>query len=262
MLRLLVAEDEPVARRKLEYIFERAGYELQVMADGRSVLRALENNDMPTVAILDIIMPGMSGIEVCQKVRESNYVVPPYLILLTVKGSREDIIRGLKAGADDYVVKPFDPDELQARVRVGVKMVELQYKLASRVKELEETISRVKQLQGLLRKDTNIYEFGPFRLDAGERQLLQGSEPISLTKKVFDLLLLLVQNNGHLIGKEEIMRELWPDSIVEDNNLTVSISTLRRALGEEHGQHEYIKTVPKGGYRFVMPVREIKENRH
>jgi DNA-binding response OmpR family regulator len=256
-LRLLIAEDEAVARRALEFMFQKVGYELRVVTDGPSAFNALKIDDTPTVAILDIMMPGISGIEVCKKVREISYRVPPYLILLTVRGDREDVIHGLEAGADDYVTKPFDPAELQGRVKVGIRMVELQYNLASRVKELEETISRVKQLQGLLRSDTHVYEFGPFCLEAAERRLLRNGEMIPLTAKVFDLLLLLVQNSGHLIEKEEIMREVWFDSIVEDNNLTVSMSTLRRALGEEHGQHGYIKTVPKRGYRFEAPVREL-----
>jgi phosphoserine phosphatase RsbU/P len=259
MTRLLIAEDGAVARRTLEFIFQKAGYHPLVVTDGPSALNALQNCDTPIIAILDIVMPGLDGIEVCKRVRSSSsYVVPPYLILLTIKGSREDILRGLEAGADDYVTKPFDTDELQARVRVGVRMIELQNKLANRVKELEEALSRVKQLQGLLRKDTHVYEFGPFRLEAAEGRLLRDGHLVPLTTKIFDLLLLLVQNSGHLIEKEEIMREVWSDSIVGDNNLTVSMSTLRRALGEEHGQHEYIQTMPKRGYRFIAPVRELK----
>ena len=257
--RILIAEDEAVARHTLEFIFRKAGYELTVIGDGGSALEALNNSDIPTVAVLDVLMPVMSGIEICEKVRDTLSISRPYIILLTVKGNKEDILNGLEAGADDYLTKPFDPDELLARVRVGIRMLELQHKLASRVKELEETISRVKQLQGLLRIDTNAYEFGPFRLEAGVRQLLRNGKPVPLTSKIFDLLLLLVQNNGHLLEKEEIMNEVWPDIIVEDNNLTVSMSALRKALGEEHGQHSYIKTIPKRGYMFVAPVRKLKE---
>jgi sigma-B regulation protein RsbU (phosphoserine phosphatase) len=259
-VRLLIAEDNAVTRRELEFIFKKAHYDIITAADGLSALNALRNSVIPTIAVLDIMMPGMDGVEVCRRVRSPPVIVPLYIILLTVKLSREDILRGLEAGADDYITKPFDPDELRARVRVGVRMVELQHKLASRVKELEEAISRAKQLQGLLRKDTHVYEFGPFRLEAAERRLLRGGRLVPLTSKIFDLLLLLVQNSGHLIEKEEIMQEVWPNSIVEDNNLTVSMSTLRRALGEGHGQHDYVQTVPKRGYRFVAPVREIKED--
>jgi sigma-B regulation protein RsbU (phosphoserine phosphatase) len=257
-VRILIAEDEAVARRTLEFIFQKTGYELWVISDGGSALTALSNSDVPTVAVLDILMPVLSGIEVCKKIRDALPTLGPYIILLTVKGKKEDILSGLEAGADDYLTKPFDPDELLARVQVGIRMLELQHKLANRVKELEATISRVKQLQGLLRGDTNAYEFGPFRLDAAERRLLRDGKPIPLTSKIFDLLLLLVQNSGHLLEKEEIMNEVWPDIIVEENNLTVSMSTLRKALGEEHGQHNYIKTIPKRGYMFTAHVRKLK----
>src|SRR5699024_1011804 len=157
--------------------------------------------------------------------------VQPYLILLTVKGGKDDIVSGLEAGANDYIIKPFDQAELLARVQVGVHMLTLQRRMADQVKELEESLSRVRHLQCLLRKDTHVYEFGPFRLDAAERRLTRGGRALTLTAKVFDLLLLLVQNADHLMGKEEIMREVWNEAEVEENNLTVSMSVLRKALG-------------------------------
>lgn len=99
------------------------------------------------------------------------------------------------------------------------------------------------------------YDFGPFRLDAGERRLLRDGLPVPLTPKAFDLLHLLVRNSGHLLTKDELMRSLWPDSVVEENNLTVNMSLVRRALGESRNAvGHYIETVPKTGYRFVGPV--------
>lgn len=258
-MRLLIADDDAASRRKLEYIFSKDGYEVLSMADGSSALSVMQNDNTPWLAILDIMMPRISGIEVCQKIRLIPYAIPPYIIMLTVKGSRQDIIRGLEAGADDYLTKPFDIEELKSRVRVGMRMLELQLKLFNRVKDLEETLSRVQQLQGLLRRDSHIYEFGPFRLEAAERRLLHKGEPLAITSKGFDLLLLLVQNSGYLIEKEEIMREIWPNLTVEENNLTVHVSTLRKLLGEDHGQHNYIKTVPTRGYRFIAKVREVHD---
>jgi DNA-binding response OmpR family regulator len=96
------------------------------------------------------MMPGMDGIELCHRVRSAFTATPPYLILLTAKGRREDIVIGLQAGANDYVTKPFDREELRARMQVGLRMIELQQSLADRVKALEEALTRVKQLQGLL----------------------------------------------------------------------------------------------------------------
>src|ERR1051325_11142436 len=116
--------------------------------------------------------------------------------------------------------------------------------LAARVRELEEALARARHLQELLSGDTHVYEFGPFRLEAAERRLSRGGSAVQLTAKVFDLLLLLVQNAGHLVKKEEIMRDLWQDVEVEESNITVSVSVLRRALGGGG----YIETVPKSGY--------------
>lgn len=101
-----------------------------------------------------------------------------------------------------------------------------------------------------------IYEFGPFRVDGAERTLLRDGNPVALTDKVFELLWLLMQNRGHALSKAELMRALWPDTVVEENNLTVNMSTLRKALGESAGQRRYIETLPRRGYRFVADVRE------
>ena len=102
----------------------------------------------------------------------------------------------------------------------------------------------------------HFYEFGPFRLDPAERRLLREDAPVTLTPKVFDLLLLLVRNGGRALGKEEFMREIWPDSFVEEGNLNRQISTLRKALGDGLEGNRFIETIPKRGYRFVAGVRE------
>src|SRR5205809_5505173 len=98
------------------------------------------------------------------------------------------------------------------------------------------------------------YEFGPLHLDAAERLLLRDGQPVPLPPKVFDTLLVLVQSSGHLVEKDELMTKLWPDTFVEEATLARNISDLRKALCEDTGQHEYIETVPKRGYRFVARV--------
>ena len=105
----------------------------------------------------------------------------------------------------------------------------------------------------------HFYEFGPFRLNLTERILYRGSDMVSLTPKVFDTLLLLVENNGHILEKNELMEHLWPDSFVEESSLTQNISLLRRALAEGDGEHNYIETIPKRGYRFNAVVNELDE---
>ena len=103
----------------------------------------------------------------------------------------------------------------------------------------------------------HLYEFGPFRLDPIERVLLRDGHPVSLTPKGFDTLLVLVENSGHLLEKDWLMRKLWPDSFVEEANLGQNIFTLRKVLGRTSEGTDYIETVPKRGYRFVAEVKEI-----
>lgn len=107
-----------------------------------------------------------------------------------------------------------------------------------------------------------IYEFGPFRIDVGRRIVLREGEPVALTSKSFDTLLVLVERRGEVVCKDELMKTLWPDTIVEENNLTQQISMLRKALGERASEHRYVLTVPGRGYRFIAEVREagIKEH--
>jgi DNA-binding winged helix-turn-helix (wHTH) protein/Tfp pilus assembly protein PilF len=110
------------------------------------------------------------------------------------------------------------------------------------------------------RQPKRFYEFDLFRIDTQERRLLRDGEPVALTPKVFDLLLVLVENKGHTIGKDELMRRIWGETFVEENNLSRNISMLRKTLGEDHHDPRYIKTVPKLGYRFEPDVQEILED--
>ena len=105
-----------------------------------------------------------------------------------------------------------------------------------------------------------LYGFGPFLLDPAERVLTREGQPVPLTPKVFDLLVVLVENGGHLLGKKDLMGAVWPDSFVEEGNLTFTISSLRKALGEDPKEPQYIETVPRSGYRFVANVRVLEGN--
>jgi CheY-like chemotaxis protein len=149
-MKILIADDEPASRRLLEVTLKKWGYEVIVTADGERAWEAAQAPDAPTLMILDWSMPGMDGIEVCRKVRKRTAVRSAYIILLTSRDSKDDLVEGLEAGADDYVTKPFDPQELRARVRVGERILLLQNTLAQRVEELEAALSREKHLQGLL----------------------------------------------------------------------------------------------------------------
>src|SRR5262245_40212591 len=108
-------------------------------------------------------------------------------------------------------------------------------------------------------KEQHLYEFGPFRLQPGENLLLRDGQAVSLAPKVFDTLLVLVQNSGHLLDKDELLRLIWPDTFVEEGSLAKNVFVLRKILEEGQDGTEYIETIPKRGYRFVAPVREVRE---
>ena len=149
-MKILIAEDDMASRRVLEAMLVKFGYEVVVAADGVEAWDALQSGGAPGLAILDWMMPGIDGVELCRRVRALPTSTPPYLILLTAKSCKENVVTGLNAGANDYLTKPFDRAELRARVQVGVQVLELQRNLADRVSELETALSQVKQLQGLL----------------------------------------------------------------------------------------------------------------
>lgn len=149
-MKILVAEDDPISRELMRVYLGRWGYEPLLLQNGAEALAQLIAPDAPMLAILDWMMPEKDGLQVCREVRAANLQRPLYIILLTAKSAKDDLLQGFEAGADDYVTKPFEPSELRARVRAGVRIVELQTALSDRIHELEEAMSRIKTLQGLL----------------------------------------------------------------------------------------------------------------
>jgi DNA-binding response OmpR family regulator len=149
-MRILIADDEPSSRRILELALKRWGFEVVTVEEGTVALSTLQADDGPRLAVLDWMMPGLDGVEVCRRLRSARVLRPLYLILLTAKTDRDDIVAGLNAGADDYITKPFDTAELKARIDVGQRVVQLQHALNERVQELEEALEHIRTLQGLI----------------------------------------------------------------------------------------------------------------
>jgi len=147
-MRILIAEDDVVTARILDQLSRSWGFETTMVKDGPASLEELLKADGPQLALLDWMMPGLDGPEVCRKLRENGGT--SYLILLTAKTHQADIVAGLDAGADDYLVKPFDPAELHARIKAGIRILDLQMRLAAHVQELEEALGNVRRLSGLL----------------------------------------------------------------------------------------------------------------
>ncbi|HEY0257982.1 MAG TPA: response regulator, partial [Candidatus Methylacidiphilales bacterium] len=166
-----IADDHDVNRKLLNAILSKAGYEVIEASNGVAALAVLQNATAPLVGLIDWEMPEMEGVEVCLQARTRKPAPPLFLILVTVRDTKQDVVAGLEAGANDYVTKPFDQTELLARVKIGTQMVELQQALTQHVHELEVALANVKQLSGLLpicsyckkiRDDQNYWE----RVDA------------------------------------------------------------------------------------------------
>jgi DNA-binding response OmpR family regulator len=148
--RILIAEDHHVSRHLLERNLINWGFEVTTVEDGEAAAEILEKDDAPPIALLDWMMPKLDGAQVCARVRERAEKPYIYLILLTAKSQKEDVATGLEAGADDYVIKPFDADELRARLKVGERVVALERTLAKKVTDLQTALDDVKKLKTLL----------------------------------------------------------------------------------------------------------------
>lgn len=162
-MKVLIAEDEITSRTILEAILVRWGYEVMVTVDGESALAAMQQTNAPQLALLDWMMPGMDGPAVCQELRKHKRWNPVYLILLTSKNDRKDTIQGLEAGADDFISKPYDNDELHARLLVGKRIITLQNELQER-----EKLQGVLEMAGAICHEIN----QPLQALAGYSELL------------------------------------------------------------------------------------------
>jgi len=149
-MKILIAEDDYVSRRLLNRNLENWGHEVVSTENGSAAWNVLQGSEPPNMAVLDWMMPEMDGVEVCRLVRQNTDAAYTYIILLTAKGSAEDISTGLDAGADDYVTKPFDPAELRSRLRVGERVLELEKNLQTKVTALQEALHQVRTLKELL----------------------------------------------------------------------------------------------------------------
>lgn len=230
-MKILIAEDDTTSRMILEAVSKKWGYDPVAVADGSSAMQVMQQGDAPNLAILDWEMPGMSGLEVCRKIREKSTSNPPYLIILTAKGEKADIVKGLDAGANDYVAKPYDRDELQARIRVGRRMVEMQMELLEARDALEheathdsltKALNRSAILSGL-EKELN-------RAARRNSGLSIGLCDIDHFKKIND-------THGHQVGDDALCR--FVDAI--QGNLRVY------DLVGRYGGEEFLVVTPDAG---------------
>ncbi|HYE73720.1 MAG TPA: response regulator transcription factor [Blastocatellia bacterium] len=149
-MQILIAEDDSLSRRLLEVRLTNWGYDVIITENGEQAWGEVQKDSAPRLAIMDWMMPQMDGLEVCRRIRARNITPYIYVILLTARDSKEDITQGLAAGADDYILKPFDHEELLARIKVGERILSLEHALSNKVVELEQALAQVHQLKELL----------------------------------------------------------------------------------------------------------------
>ena len=149
-MRVLIADDDLTYCRMLEALLCKWGYDPIVTCDGEQAWQIMQGPEAPQLAILDWMMPGKDGVDICRQVRQASPSKPTYIILITAKGRKEDVVSGLDSGADDYITKPFESEEFRARVQAGARILNLQMALADRVQELQEALEQIRTLQGVL----------------------------------------------------------------------------------------------------------------
>jgi len=222
-VKILVVDDERAVRESLRRALELEGYEIELAGDGAEALTTLAKDEtQPDAVILDVLMPGVDGLEVCRRLRATGNRVP--VLMLTARDEVESRVSGLDAGADDYVTKPFALEELLARVRA------------------------------LLRRATNgdgaaeVLGFGDLQLDLGTREVRRGGRPIELTRTEFALLELFLRNPRQVLTRSIIFERVWGyDFGFASNSLDVYIGYLRRKT-EAGGEPRLIHTVRGVGY--------------
>jgi two-component system response regulator MprA len=219
-MKILVVDDERAVRESLRRALELEGYEIELAADGSEALYRLEGSEEPDAMILDVLMPGVDGLEVCRRLRGSGSKLP--VLMLTARTEVEDRVAGLDAGADDYVTKPFALEELLARVRA----------LLRRTSDEEGDVVR----------------FGSLELDPTTREVTRGGRPIELTRTEFSLLELFMRNPRQVLTRTIIFERVWGyDFGYASNSLDVYIGYLRRKT-EADGEPRMIHTVRGVGY--------------
>jgi DNA-binding response OmpR family regulator len=226
--RVAVVDDEPAIRDAVSYALRSDGFDVEPYESGEDVLRAVEGDDAPELIVLDLMLPGLSGTEVCRRVRAIS-AVP--IIVLTARDAEVDRVMGLEAGADDYVTKPFSMAELVSRVRANLRRRELDRSTHMPVRKI-----------------------GDLELDLARHDARVGGKPIRLTPSEFKVLALLAEQPDRVFSRREIMQHLWESDYVGDQRACdIHVSNIRRKLENDPAEPQRLVTVRGVGYKLVAP---------
>ncbi len=224
--RVLVVEDDPTISEVVVRYLEREGLDVEAVGDGRDALDAAAAH-WPDLVVLDLMLPGIDGLEVCRRLRARG---PVPVIMLTARGDEEDRVLGLELGADDYVVKPFSPRELTARVRAVLRRAG-----AAGVPD------------GL---GVEVIETGALRIDIPARQVTRADTVVPLTAREFDLLVHLVRSPRRAFTREELLERVWGYSFGDTATVTVHVRRLREKVEANPSEPQHLVTVWGVGYRW------------
>lgn len=234
MKRILIAEDETSIRDFIVINLKRSGFEVIEAANGREAIdKYNEYNEDIDIALLDIMMPEVDGLEVCKYLRERSSTVG--IIMLTAKSQEMDKVTGLLVGADDYVIKPFSPSELMARVDAIYRRVTVNKELADKSKGISD-----------------IFKVGDFSLNMRTRSLEKKGEPIELTQVEFQIMEYLMSNPDVSLERKDILKYVWGDAYYGDDKVVdVNIRRLRMKIEDDASTPEHLVTVWGRGYKWV-----------
>lgn len=225
MSKILVVEDEESFRDALAFVLSKEGFEVKLVQDGQAAIDTFEKEGADLI-LLDLMLPGVSGLEVCKSIRAKSHVP---IIMVTAKNEEVDKVIGLELGADDYVTKPFSSRELVARIRAVLR----------RGTDTDVT------------SDYSILEVGPVRIDIDRHSVSVRGEAVSLPLKEFDLLELLVRNSGRVLTRGQLIDRVWGNNYVGDTKtLDVHIKRLRAKIEKDPAEPEHLLTVRGLGYKF------------
>ena len=233
MSRILVVEDDTAVRDVVEHALTREGMEVATTPDGEEALKRLNGFDLFDLVVLDVMLPGMDGISVCQELRkgDSPSAEAP-VIMLTARDDETSVVVGLEVGADDYISKPFKPRELVSRVRAHLR--------------------RLRLLSKAVPSEHKKLEFPGLEVDLFGRRVLAGGEEVELTAKEFDVLAFLATSPGRVYSREQIMRHLWDGEFYgEARAADVHIQHLRKKIEPDPQRPHYLLTVRGAGYKFA-----------